>query len=116
MSLFSTLLNHDFTVRRRTRTNAGHGRWPIGYEDIGTVRGRLRPASSGERQVAAQEGRQITHVFYCEAGADIARGDELDGADKTVEVLGVRNPSQAGHHLEIDCLEQQGEATTEAGS
>jgi hypothetical protein len=36
--------------------------------------------------------------------------------DLQVEVLGVREPSLAGHHWEIDCLERQIEISAEVGS
>jgi SPP1 family predicted phage head-tail adaptor len=78
--------------------------------------GRIRPATSAEREVAQMEQRTITHVLYVVHGTDIARGDHVECGDLTVEVLGVREPSKAGHHLEIDCVEVQHEATVEAGS
>lgn len=123
MSVFESLLNNTFTISRRVRTSDGQGGWAISYEDIGSVEGRLRPASGAEREVAAQEERQITHVLYVVASAhisgtseDIQRGDQVEGDGVIVEVMGVREPSRAGHHLEIDCLEIQHEAAGEAGS
>jgi len=116
MSAFESLLNHTFTIYRRGRTSDGQGGWKITYGEIGTAAGRMRPASSAEREVAAAEQRQISHVLYVVDGADIARGDLVIGGGLTVDVLGVREPSQAGHHLEIDCMETQREVTAEAGS
>lgn len=117
MSAFESLLNHTFTIMRRERTSDGQGGWTITYVEIGSAEGRIRPASSGEREVAAQEQRQISHVLYVAAGGtDIARGDLVIGGQLTVDVQGIREPSQAGHHLEIDCLETQREANAEAGS
>jgi hypothetical protein len=53
-------------------------------------------------------------VLYVVWGTDIARGDLADGGGVTVEVLGVREPSLAGHHLQVDCRERQkGEETEE---
>ena len=116
MSVFTSLLNHDFYHSRRRQTGDGQGGWVEDPVPIGTVRGRLRPATSAEREQAAQEQRQITHVFYCQAGEDIVRGDRLQIGDLVVEVQGVREPSLAGYHLEIDCLEQQFEQSVEDGS
>ena len=109
MTVFESLLNNTFTVARRDRAPDGQGGWAISYEAIGTVEGRIRPASGSERDVADREERQITHVLYVLAGEDVARGDRVTCGDLVVEVLGVREPSEAGHHYEIDCLERQKE-------
>jgi SPP1 family predicted phage head-tail adaptor len=116
MSVFTSLLNHDFTKFRRRRTPDGQGGWAVDYVSVETVRGRLRPASSSEREAAAREERQVTHVFYCDAGEDITRGDRLSYSGLTVDEEGVREPSLAGEHLEIDCLEIQAETNLEDGS
>lgn len=116
MTVFTSLLNNTFTVSRRVRTSDGQGGWAISYLELGTVEGRIRPATSNEREVAAAEEQQITHVLYVEHGEDILRGDQVVCDDLTVEVLGIREPSKAGKHLEIDCLERQQETTEEYGS
>lgn len=116
------MLNNTFAVERRTRVSDGAGGWIIVFEAVGSVEGRIRPANSNERLVADSEEQQITHVLYAEAGVDIARGDrvtttgEAAGRELTVEILGIREPSLAGHHWEIDCLERQYEETEELGS
>jgi hypothetical protein len=53
--------------------------------------------------------------LYVIAGTDIQREDTVEGDEVTVMVLGVREPSRADHHLEIDCLEIQ-KPTKEVGS
>lgn len=116
MTVFESLLNNDFLVFRRERTSDGQGGWPYVPTQIGEVRGRIRPASSQERVEARQEGREITHVFYAVSGVDVARGDTLITDGLLVEVEGVREPSTAGHHLEVDCREKQPEVTLEDGS
>jgi len=85
----------------------GQGGWAIAYMPLGTIRGRLRPAGGGERDVADQLERAISHVLYVVAGTDIQRDDTVEGDEVTVRVQGVREPSRADHHLEIDCLEIQ---------
>jgi SPP1 family predicted phage head-tail adaptor len=113
---FESLLNNEFSVARMARTSDGQGGWIEAPEVLGTVRGRMRPATGREREVAAQEQREISHVLYVLAGEDIARGDLVTGGGVTVEVQGIREPSLAGHHLEIDCQEIQTVPAAEAGS
>lgn len=112
MTVFESLLNNTFTVERRARVGDGQGGWTITYIAAGTIYGRIRPATANERVVADAEQEQITHVLYVLAGEDIARGDRVTCGDLVVEVLGVREPSEAGHHYEVDCLERQKESAT----
>jgi len=112
MTVFQSLLNNTFTVERRARTGDGQGGWTITYIAAGTMYGRIRPATANERVVADAEQEQITHVLYVLAGEDIARGDRVTCGELTVEILGVREPSEAGHHYEVDCLERQKESAT----
>ena len=116
MTIFESLLNNTFTVERIDRAPDGQGGWAISYEAIGTVEGRIRPASGSERDVADREERQITHVLYVLPEEDIERGDRVTCGELTVEVQGIREPSLMGHHLEIDCLERQYDETDEIGS
>jgi len=113
MTVFESLLNHDFIHTGRRRTPDGQGGWPIDEIELEPVRGRIRPVSSSEREVAMLEERVITHVFYCLASEDIVRGDHLSYGGLIVEVEGIREPSKAGEHLEIDCRERQPEQSRE---
>lgn len=114
--VFRSLLNNDVAIEHRLRTPDGQGGWVISYTAGNTVRGRIRPASSSEREVAQKEERQITHVLYVEDGTDIQRGDRVTVADLVVDVDAIREPSKADHHYEIDCLERQPEVSEEDGS
>jgi len=106
---------HDFVSFRRDRVSDGQGGWTIVYVQYLSFNGRLRPASSAEKETAQQEQRAISHVLYTEHHIDLARGDLVIGGGISVDILGVREPSLAAHHLEIDCMETQRE-TTEVGS
>lgn len=112
MTVFGSLLNNTFTVERRTRTHDGQGGFTVGYSAVNAVGGRIRPATSAERQIAAAEGRDVSHVLYVVDGEDIERGDRVTCGDLVVEVLAIREPSLADHHLEIDCLSRQVEETS----
>jgi len=122
MGVFESLRNNTFTIERRDRVSDGQGGWMVIYDTIGTIQGRICPATGTERMVADSEEQQVTHVLYCLAGEDVARGDRATTGDPsassgqvlTVEVLGVREPSKAGEHWEVDCLERQYEVVEEA--
>jgi len=106
MSVFGALLISTFVVSRTVRTSNGYGGWRPSWEYLGSYSGRLRPASGSEITVAAQQQREMTHVLYLEADANIERGDMIVGEGHILDVQAVREPSHAGHHLEIDCRER----------
>jgi head-tail adaptor len=121
MGVLGSLLNNTFSVDVPNRISDGQGGHTIVYADGGTIQGRMRPANSNERVVADSEEQQITHVLYTamlstSAGETLARGCRVTLGDLVVEVLGVREPSEADHHWEIDCLERQYELQQETGS
>lgn len=107
MNAFRSLLNNIVTVSRPQRTSDGKGGWNTAYSVVGSYRCRLRPRSSGEREVAQQEQRHLSHILYVEVNADIRRNDRATVDNLTVKVEGIREPSMAGEHLEIDCREVQ---------
>ncbi|MFH0902327.1 MAG: head-tail adaptor protein [Pseudomonadota bacterium] len=106
---------HTLTISRPTRTSDGQGGWSVGYVDVATIEGRLRPKGASERTVAQQGQAEVSHVLYCGPDSDIQRGDLVTGAGKVVEVVAIREPSHMGHHLEVDCTEIQ-KAGEESGS
>jgi SPP1 family predicted phage head-tail adaptor len=107
MSAFRSMLISDVAISRPQRTSDGKGGWVTTHATVATYRGRLRPASSGEREVAMQEQRHLSHILYVEYGADIRRNDQATVGNLTVKVESIREPSTAGEHLEIDCREVQ---------
>ena len=107
MSVIASLLITTCAQSRLVRVSDGQGGWRKTWSSLGTFAGRLRPASSSEREVATMQQREVSHVLYALASEDIARGDQVVADGVTVKVLAVREPSRAGHHLEIDCLETQ---------
>ena len=116
MSAFESLLNNWFVISRKERTSDGQGGWLASYVSIGVVKGRIRPASSSEQEKAQEQQRQITHVLYLLPKTDVERGDLVTCDGLAVDVQGVRDPSFAHIHLEVDCVERQIEAKVEAGS
>ena len=112
MSALTSMLNKTVTVEIPDRISDDRGGWILIYENAGTLAGRICPTSSNERVVADAEQQQITHVLYTatlttSTGETLGRGARVTVEDLVVEVLGVREPSKAAHHYEIDCLERQ---------
>jgi head-tail adaptor len=108
--IFRSLLNNTFTVWQPQRSSDGQGGWLTTYASVGTVLGRMVPRGGSEADVADSEERQMSHVLYVQPGTvadQVARGWLVTLNDLTVEVQGVREPSLAGKHLEIDCRERQ---------
>jgi SPP1 family predicted phage head-tail adaptor len=116
MTVFQSLLNNTVALARQRRTPDGQGGWAIDYVALPSAQGRLRPASSAERDVAVKEERQLSHVLYVVYGTDIKRGDVATVDGLQVDVEAIREPSKANEHLEIDCLERQVEVNVGGGS
>jgi SPP1 family predicted phage head-tail adaptor len=114
--MFPSLLNREFEHYRKTRTTDGYGGWEEVFVQLPNFRGRLRPVEGKEQEWAESQIRQLMYVLYTEANLDIRRGDKILIDDHELEVMLVREPSQAGHHLEIDCKEIQKENQYVTGS
>lgn len=107
MSHIETLFNTTFTVSVKARTSDGRGGWAVSWKEAGSVVGRMRPASAAERLMAAQRQATLSHVLYVSAEEAIQRGNRVSDGERAWEVVAVREPSLAGHHLEIECQETQ---------
>ena len=106
---YASLLNNTFMVYRKERTFDGQGGWAESWTEVGSVAGRLRPVVGREGETADQTQRVVTHVLYTLPDVDVQRGDMVIGAGQVVDVRGIREPSHAGHHWEIDCEEREKE-------
>lgn len=109
MPLIDSLYNHSWTLSRRTRTADGQGGYTQTWATVATVAGRMRPASASERTLALQRLAEISHVWYVAADEDVLRGDRITGQGRTWDVIAIREPSYAAHHLEVEALERQKE-------
>lgn len=114
MGVFESLLNNSFVAWQPQRTADGQGGWLLTYSSVGAVQGRLRPRSSSEIDMADQAERRVSHVLYVAADGSVAGQIGRDflvtpAAEpaRIFQVEGVREPSLAGEHLEIDCFQRQ---------
>jgi hypothetical protein len=77
--VISHLLDRDLTVYRPSAVDDGAGGQTVTHAESGTVRAVVSQPSAAERDTAAQWGTRLSHVVYCEPGADVRRGDQLGG-------------------------------------
>ncbi|HMA26080.1 MAG: phage head closure protein [Solirubrobacterales bacterium] len=73
------LLNVTLTVYRPEQTSDGRGGTTVEYVSQGDIRAMVSRPSPEERVAAEQAGSRISHVVYTTHGADVVRGDQLDG-------------------------------------
>lgn len=105
MKEITSFLNNTFAVYRNVRTADEQGGYAMALVFVADIRGRLRPLNAAERVDAEQRSVRMTHVLYCRADADIARGDTVVGAGADLRVVAVREPSYANHHYAVDCMQ-----------
>lgn len=100
------LYNTTVEVRRDNETSDGQGGVTKTPVLVGTVRGRISPASLAERTVASREESLLTDHLYCDESdaEDIQRQDVLTepSTSRTFKVLGIRYPSVRGQHVRVD--------------
>ena len=72
-------MNQTLAVHRPATTTDAVGGQTVTYTEVGTVRAMVSQPTAEERRVAAAEGAVLTHNVHMRAGADVRRGDLLDG-------------------------------------
>lgn len=95
------------TVQRKGRVHDGQGGWRQDWTEIGSERGKIRPASASERMIAGQQQASVSHIGYLRKGANIQLGDRLSLDNVGYDVIAVREPGLAGKHIEVDLNEAQ---------
>ena len=103
------LFNKTASIYSKSRTDDMQGGWIIDYGVIGTTKVRVSVLSGVEKQYAGETDRRITHKVYANPDSNIVRGNKLVIGNLSLEVLDVKEPSLANHHIEIDCIEWQSE-------
>ena len=104
MPISSGLLNQTLTLQTLTETSDDQGGVTSTWTDAGSFRGRISPLSSQERLMQDKTLNTTTHRVYCDP-IDIMPNDRIKWGDYYFEITGIRNPSEAYHHLEIDVRE-----------
>jgi head-tail adaptor len=101
----SGLFIDDFTLQSNILTADSVGGHTDDYTQVTkTFRGQLSRAPGSEGPSSGKTTAYASHILYC-AYMDVNERDRVIFGDRTFLVTGVKNPSNADEHLEIDLLE-----------
>ena len=104
MSISSGLLNHTLTLQTMTLVDDGMGGQVETWVDSGTFRARISSLSAQERMAQDKTTTFATHRVYCD-NMSVTTADRIKWGSYYFKIVGIRNPSEMYHHLEIDVLE-----------
>ena len=100
----ASLYNQTLTLQSKTLTADGQGGWTEAWADAGTFRARISPLSSAERLTQDKETMLTTHRIYCD-NMTVSPEDRIKWGSYYFEIIGITNPSEVYHHLEIEARE-----------
>ena len=98
------LYNHTLTLQSLTETADSQGGVTTTWTSMGSFSARISPLSAAERLLQNKVTEGITHRIYCDS-MDVIEADRILWGDLVFEIKGIRNPSEAFSHLEIDVNE-----------
>jgi SPP1 family predicted phage head-tail adaptor len=104
MGISSGLFNNTLTLQTLTETDDGQGGITTSWTNGGSFRGRISPLTSQERMAQDKTGQETTHKIYCDNMTVIPK-DRIKWGDVYFEIIGIINPSEMYHHLEIEVRE-----------
>ncbi len=109
MPISKGLYNQTLTLQSVTETADSQGGVTSVWADVGNFRGRISPLSSAERLAQNKVGQFTSHWVYCDpmivTTANRIKYDYSTTGTAYFEILGITNPSEAYHHLEINARE-----------
>lgn len=102
--MIKNLYIHDLQIQRKVVERLSDGSFQESWQVIKTMKGRVIPSSLQVRQFysAAKEQANVQYIVFCDV-VDLQVNDVILFRDKKLKVVNVREPSNMGHHLEIDC-------------
>ncbi len=103
-------LNSAMRLYAPVDVSDGQGGFIRTFNLIGTIPCRVVPKGAGERVIGAESGQQVGYTIFCNADAPIKRGQRGEAGELNLEIMGVREPSLMGHHLEVDARQWQDNA------
>ena len=104
MPISSGLLNQILTLQAFTETSDSQGGVVETWTDSGTFRGRISSLSVDERLAQNKEQAFYTHKIFCDP-MSVTHKDRVKWGTYYFEIVGITNPSELYHHLEIQARE-----------
>jgi len=104
MGISSGLYNQTLILQFPSLADDGQGGEVKTWADIGSFRGRISPLTAQERLLQNKETMTTTHRIYCDP-MDVTPDDRIKWGTYYFEIIGITNPSEMYHHLEIECRE-----------
>lgn len=104
MPISNGLYNNTLTLQSLTETDDGQGGVTTSWGGDSLFKARISPITSQERMLQNKAMQTTTHRIYCDNMA-VTTKDRIKWGDVYFEIIGITNPSEAYHHLEIDCRE-----------
>ena len=104
MGISPGLLNQTLTLQVFTETTDSQGGVTTTWADSGNFRARISPITAQERMLQNKNTMTTTHRIYCDV-MDVTPKDRITWGSYLFEIIGITNPSEAYHHLEIDVRE-----------
>ena len=104
MGISKGLFNNTLTLQSLTITDDGAGGTVETWADMGSFKGRISPLTSQERMMQDKTTNTTTHKIYCD-NMMVSPSDRIKWGTYYFEIIGITNPSEAYHHLEIAARE-----------
>ena len=104
MGISSGLLNQNLTLQTLTATDDGMGGVSESWSDSGSFRGRISSLSTQEIMAQDKETAFYTHKIFC-GPMTVTHKDRIKWGTYYFEIVGISNPSELYHHLEIQAKE-----------
>jgi len=104
MPISSGLLNQTLTLQTFTETADGMGGIVETWADYGSFKGRISSLSAQEKMAQDKETAFYTHKIFCDP-MNVSHKDRIKWGDYYFEIIGIINPSELYHHLEIQARE-----------
>lgn len=111
---FEDLLIDDFTVLRETYINDEIGGRSVRYKVVDSDKGRLSTTSGKGTEVdkGGKDVAEVSYTLFCLTNVEVQKNDIIKIDDKNLRVISVKEPSNMGHHLEVDLEELQPDVKT----
>lgn len=104
MPISRGLFNQSLTLQTKALADDGMGGRVDTWSDSGSFRGRISPLTSQERLMQDKATNTTTHRIYCD-NMTVNPDDRIKWGTVYFEIIGIINPSEEYHHLEMDVRE-----------